>query len=100
MQREVDALPGEKEPKGQSPMAAESPSDEQCFPAGHGWHASWPTEGFTEPSGHGVQEADAADPVEKEPAGQSPLTEARPDAAQCLPAGHLVQVVCPIFAAK
>ncbi len=35
-----------------------------------------------------MQEADDADPVEKEPAGQSPLTDVRPDAAQYLPAGH------------
>ena len=35
-----------------------------------------------------MQAADDADPVEKEPAGQSPLTDVRPEAAQYLPAGH------------
>ena len=33
-----------------------------------------------------MQAADEAEPVEKEPAGQSPLT--RPEAAQYLPAGQ------------
>jgi hypothetical protein len=38
-----------------------------------------------------VQAADVADPAENEPVGQSPLTDARPEAAQCLPAGQGVQ---------
>ena len=35
-----------------------------------------------------MQAADAADPAEKEPAGQSPLICIRPEAAQYLPAGQ------------
>ncbi len=35
-----------------------------------------------------MQAADEADPVEKEPAGQSPLNCTKPEAAQYLPAGQ------------
>jgi hypothetical protein len=38
-----------------------------------------------------VQAADDADPAEKEPGGQSPLTDIKPEAAQYLPAGQGVQ---------
>jgi hypothetical protein len=91
VQSGVEALLTEKEPKGQSPLAAESPWDEQCFPGGQGWHVCWPMNEFKYPTGHGVQAADTADPVEYEPTGQSPLISTRPAAAQYLPAGQGVQ---------
>jgi hypothetical protein len=88
MQLMLKALPGEKEPTGQSPLAMTSPGDEQYFPAGHDWHVCWPMNELKNPTGHAVQVAETADPFEKEPEGQSPLAEVKPEDAQNLPAGQ------------